>query len=39
MSQKTAEEEERFRQEMEKYASNFVFLMSRKCQFDTFWDV
>lgn len=33
ISQKTAEEEERYKKEMEKYMTHFVFLMSIKCQF------
>lgn len=31
ISQKTAEEEERYRKEMEKYAANFVFNIPSVC--------
>lgn len=31
MSQKTAEEEERYRKEMEKYTANFVFNIALVC--------
>lgn len=33
ISQKTAEEEERYRKEMEKYTTNFVLKMVIKCQY------